>query len=129
HDLFYTRKLFFNFQRELKQDAALDRLNRHLVQPAVNLLTRMEINGCYVNQDQFREVERTLTERRTKALAALDKLCPGVENWGSSKQVCDVLFGKLGLDPLDMTAGGQPSTSESVLKRLAAHHEVPKLLL
>ena len=50
-------------------------------------------------------------------------------NLGSPKQLGDVLFNRLGLDPVRRTSTGQPSTSESVLHELAAVHPLPETVL
>jgi len=50
-------------------------------------------------------------------------------NLGSPKQLGDVLFNRLGLDPVRRTSTGQPSTSESVLQELSAEHPLPATVL
>jgi DNA polymerase-1 len=73
-------------------------------------------------------VEKKLREDIFQLDLQLNAYFPKV-NWGSPQQVAEVLFDKIGLDPLDRTEAGKPSTSESVLKRLAEQHPVPNLLM
>ena len=47
----------------------------------------------------------------------------------STKQLQEILFGKLGLPVLKKTPKGAPSTNEEVLEELAYEHELPKVLV
>jgi DNA polymerase-1 len=50
-------------------------------------------------------------------------------NLGSTKQLGEILFGKLGLPVIKKTPKGSPSTAEEVLAELALDYPLPKLLL
>ncbi|HKW83659.1 MAG TPA: DNA polymerase, partial [Burkholderiaceae bacterium] len=50
-------------------------------------------------------------------------------NLGSTKQIGEILFGKLGLPVKKRTASGAPSTDEEVLDELAADYPLPAKLL
>lgn len=128
HDLFYTRKLKLIFERELKRDPSLHALFYDLIMPTARMFVDIEYEGVYIDVKRLHQVEIELNKRVVEATKIMDKYAPGT-NWGSPKQVGELLFGKLKLSPLDKTAKGAPSTSESVLKRLASQHEVPRELL
>lgn len=138
HDTYYTRKLYYIFLRELKRDKSLYNVFFKLMMPAARLFVKIEKEGVFVDVERLHEVEIELNKRAQDAKKKMDKYAPKVFdkkgrpvefNWGSPKKVGDFLFGKLKLKPLDRTAKGQPSTSESVLKRLAEVHEVPRELM
>lgn len=128
HDLFYTRKLKLIFERELRRDLSLHKVFYDLIMPVARMFVDVEYEGVYVDVKRLHEVEIELNQRVNAATKIMDKYAPGT-NWGSPKQVGELLFGKLKLSPLDKTAKGGNSTSESVLKRLALQHEVPRELL
>jgi DNA polymerase-1 len=47
----------------------------------------------------------------------------------SPKQICEILFERLGLPVIKKTPSGSPSTDEDVLQQLALDYPLPKLLL
>lgn len=128
HDLYYTRKLATLFEKKLKEDEALHKVFHDLLMPVARMFVDIEFNGVHIDLEKRKEVEIELHKRLTVSKAKMDKFAPEL-NWGSPKQVGEFLFGTLGLEPLDKTAGGANSTSESVLKRLAEMHEVPRELM
>lgn len=128
HDLYYTRRLAGIFIRELRRDEMLLQLFQKLIMPVSRLFVDIEFNGVYIDLKQLDVVRKELNVRLNAAQKVMDKYAPGL-NWGSPKQVGDFLFGKLKLKPLDKTGSGGNSTSESVLKRLAEMHEVPRELM
>jgi DNA polymerase-1 len=92
------------------------------------LFVDVEHDGVHVNSEQFDNAEAHLRTQMATAEIELNKYKAGV-NWGSPQQVAKLLFTELGLPIIEETAKGAPSTSESVMKRLASMHPVPSLLL
>lgn len=128
HDLYYTRRLKFIFEKMLKKDASLHKVFHKLLMPVSSMFIDIELEGVLIDKNKFQEVEQILRKRIAESKAKMDKYAPDL-NWASTKQVGELLFGKLGLNPLDKTAGGKNSTSESVLKRLADMHEIPREMM
>jgi DNA polymerase I-like protein with 3'-5' exonuclease and polymerase domains len=128
HDLYYTRKLRYVFGKMLKDDPEVKRVFDKIMMPCANLFIEVEYDGVFVDIDQFDEAEEVLREQYETALAELKEWEPeyvidakGKErpfNWGSPVQLAKLLFEDLGIKPLDRTAAGNPSTSESVIQRL-----------
>jgi DNA polymerase I-like protein with 3'-5' exonuclease and polymerase domains len=128
HDLYYTRKLRYVFGKMLKDDLEVKRVFDKIMMPCANLFIEVEYDGVFVDIDQFDEAEEVLREQYETALAELKEWEPeyvidakGKEqpfNWGSPVQLAKLLFEDLGIKPLDRTAAGNPSTSESVIQRL-----------
>ena len=87
--------------------------------PLVPVLARIERNGALVDARLLGEHSRELGEK----LVALERQAYDIAgeefNLGSPKQLCAILYEKLGCPVLSKTAGGQPSTAESVLAELA----------
>lgn len=128
HDLFYTRKLKQIFSKMLRSDLEVKRVFNKILMPCSNLFVEVEYDGVFIDMDQFEEAEIALREEYDSALKELKEWEPeyvldarGREqpfNWGSPVQLAKLLFEDLGIKPLDVTPAGNPSTSESVIKRL-----------
>lgn len=128
HDLFYTRKLRYVFGKMFKKDPEVRRVFDLIMMPCANLFVEIEYDGVYIDRSQFKDAEEALREQYDSALAELKEWEPDYVldakgkqqpfNWGSSVQLAKLLFEDLGIKPLDKTAAGNPSCSESVIKRL-----------
>lgn len=143
YDLYYTWKLYEWCRERLPDDPATLKLFKHLMMPMSRAYVNIEKRGIYVDPVKLDDAYKFWCEQRDTALAELDRLFPSTNtyknkktkevrtgvNWGSPKQVAEVLFERGGLKPLDLTGGGAPSTSESVLLRLAEFHPAPGLIL
>lgn len=133
HDLYYTRKLRFIFGKMIKRDEGVHNVFRHIIMPCIRLFVEIEYDGVYIDIKQFDEAERVLSEQYNQALAELKQWEPPTKfdkrgrplefNWGSPPQLSQLLFGDpneggLGIEVIETTDAGNPSCSESVLKRL-----------
>ncbi len=142
-DVFYTRKLYFQFRKELKLESDSQWIFENITMPISHVYTDAELHGVYIDPGALEEAADYWRDKANTALKRLDKLCPSDQeykdkksglmrrgvNWGSPDQVAEVLFDRLGLKVLEETAGGKRATSESVLLRLSNKHEVPQLIL
>lgn len=128
HDLLYTRDLKFHLAKMLKEDEEVKAVFDHILMPVANLFLEIEYDGVYINVDQFDDAEAALREQYNAALSALEQWepkdlvdsrgRPQAFNWGSPKQLGELLYGRLKLPVIEKTATGNPSCSESVIKRL-----------
>lgn len=136
HDLYYTRELRFIFGKLLRKEPDVHRVFKKIMMPCANLFVDVEFNGVCIDHTKFAEAEKFLREQYNTALKDLKKWEPPPRrnergkliefNWGSTQQLSALLFGKpktgqpygLGIEPLDKTAAGNPSCSESVIKRI-----------
>lgn len=133
HDLYYTRELYFIFKKMLAKDLDVRRVYREILMPCARLFVEIEFDGVYIDVDKFDDAEAYLREEYNTALEKLAEWEPEPEldkkgrpiefNWGSTQQLAKLLFGDedeggLGIEPLDKTAAGNASCSESVLKRI-----------
>lgn len=128
HDVFYTRQLYFLLNKMLRKERDVKRVFDKIMMPCVNMFIDIEFHGVHVDQSKFDEAEAYLRNRHNEALAKLKEWEPPYVltpkgkkipfNWGSTKQLAKLLFEDLGIQPLDRTKTGAPSTSESVINRL-----------
>ena len=97
--------------------------------PLVPVLTRMEARGVRVDSALLATQTVELSARMGEVQTQAYELAGGPFNLGSPKQLQEILFGKLGLEPVRKTPKGQPSTAEDVLEILAHQHELPRLIV
>lgn len=116
-DLLYTRKLRFIFGKMLNKEGNVKDVFEQILMPASDWFLNAEYNGVYIDQEKMDDAEAYLLEELAAARKELDKWGPGV-NWRSPKQIADLFFDQLGIDPVEKTKTGANSTSESVLKRI-----------
>ena len=98
--------------------------------PLVSTLSRMECRGALVDAELLAEHSRELAVR-LEELTAQAYAAAGEEfNLGSTKQLQEILYDKLGLPALKKTQKGQRSTAEPVLQEFAEDgHELPHVIL
>ena len=112
------------------KEAGLEELFYQTEMPLLLVLSEMEATGVKLDVDELKVFAERLTER----IAALEKEIlemAGVEfNVASPKQVGEVLFEKMKLDPkAKKTKSGQYSTGEEVLTKLKNKHEIIEKIL
>ena len=104
-------------------------LYRELESPLVAVLARMEERGICVDLQAFaaflREVQDELDQRTTRIYAAAG----GEFNIRSAQQLGEVLFNTLQLPTAGKTRGGQLSTAQAALEKLAGRHPVVDAVL
>jgi uracil-DNA glycosylase family 4 len=134
HDLYYTRKLKFVFQKMLATDPQVYQVFSKIMMPCLHIFVEAEYEGCYIDESKMDVVEKELRQKIVEAEKKLKKwiprgyLEPGDEfNWGSTKQLGDLMFSELRIKPTDKTPTGAPSTSEAALKQMD-HQMVTDLL-
>ncbi|QLB44856.1 DNA polymerase I [Mannheimia pernigra] len=125
-----TMKLHQVLWQKLSSEPELVKLFNEIEMPLVSVLSRIERNGVLIDQKklltQSAEIEKRLSEIEQLVHAEAGQTF----NLASTKQLQDILFGKLGLPVLKKTPKGAPSTNEEVLDELAQRgHIVPKLLM
>ncbi len=113
---------------KLDEIPSLRKLNDEIESPLIEVLAEMESNGIAIDPAVLKEQSRVLGERVEELHGKILESAGCDFNPDSPKQLGDVLFNKLGLKILKRTKTG-PSTDIEVLERLAAEHEVPRLIL
>lgn len=137
HDLYYTRELRFAFGRLMQREPGVEQVFKHILMPCANLFVEIEYDGVFIDVDKFEDAEIFLREQYNSALKALAKWEPKNNvnakgkpepfNWGSTQQLGQLLYRTLKLPVIEKTPTGNPSCSESVIKRL--NHPCTEALL
>lgn len=140
-DTGYTRQLYDKLRAELIEQPRLLRIFSKLLMPASHVIQQVEWRGMHVDQerlwDRIAKLQGLVNEQRE----VLDEHNPrgekfsrdGEFNYNSTQQLGRWLFssekkGGLGLDPIEMTKTGNPSTKEAVLIHYRDHPAVQALL-
>lgn len=98
--------------------------------PLVPVLLRMEKFGVRIDSDVLREMSGKLSAEMHRVGEDIFSRSGQRFNINSPKQLGDVLFNKMQLPkPLKYGRGKVVSTAQDVLEELAAHNDVPKLVL
>ncbi len=125
-----TMKLHQTLWHELTQIPALTNLFTRIELPLIGVLSRMERHGVLIDSQTLRNQSEEISARLTALEAQVHEAAGEPFNLASTKQLQEILFGKLGLPVIAKTPKGAPSTNEDVLDELAQQgHLVPKLLI
>ncbi|MDE2060162.1 MAG: DNA polymerase I [candidate division NC10 bacterium] len=112
---------------KLEQSGLLS-LFKTIEMPLIEVLASMEEVGFSVDADQLGELGKELESQLSQIESRIFALAGEHFNINSPKQLADVLFQRLKLQPLKRTKTGY-STNVEVLQRLAMTHELPAEVL
>jgi DNA polymerase I len=93
--------------------------------PLVPVVAAMECRGIKVDRDALAELSRDFARRIAETEQTIFRAVGNEFNIGSTKQLGDVLFEKLGLPGGKKGKTGAYGTDASILEELAPLHEVP----
>ena len=116
------------FLETLKQEDLWD-LYRENVLGLLPVLCDMEFTGVRVDTAILGEMSEEFEKDLGSIEAEIYEKTEKVFNINSTRQLAEVLFGKLGLPARKKTAKGAFSTDSEVLRDLSTIHEVPRLIL
>lgn len=123
-------ELAFNPYREpdweaLKANPALWKLYNEVELPLVQVLRKMEKAGVRFDVELLKQAETELTAELNALEAEIYQLAGSTFNINSPRQVGEVLFDQLHLDPkAKKSKSGQYTTSEEVLQALKERHPI-----
>lgn len=135
HDVFYTLKLSWVFKKMLNADLDVKRVFQKILMPCQAMFILAEFEGVQIDLAKMNDAEKYLRGEVAAAKAKLaqweppptyiekgkkgQKVKVQVEfNWGSPKQVGDLLFNQLDVEPTEWTKKGAASVGESALKQM-----------
>lgn len=108
----------------------LEKLLHDVENPLIQVLTEMEFEGVRIDTESLAELSETLESESKVIEKRVFELAGVTFNLASPKQLGEVLFEKLKLDPkAKKTKTGQYATGEEVLSKLAAEHEIARAIL
>lgn len=124
-----TFQLYELFAPQLKKEN-LENLFYNIEMPLVRVLARMELNGVLLDKDWLLQESKDLENDLKKIESKIFELAGEEFNMNSPKQLGDILFEKLQLDPkAKKTKTGQYATSEDILQKLSSKHEIIQFIL
>jgi len=120
-----TFQLYELFKVELEKTGRLNQVFQEIEMPLVDVLKDMERVGFNLDVDSLKVMSEELAEEEITLESKIKELAGEEFNVSSPKQLGQVLFEKMELDPkAKKTKSGQYSTSEDVLAKLAGKHEI-----
>ncbi len=129
-DAFVTLKLAAKFLSELTKQETLETLFYEIEMPLTLVIAKMERTGIGLDTNHLSNLSQDLETRLKKVEEEIYKLSGLPFNINSPKQVGDVLFNQLGIQPLKKTKGKTGySTDAKVLEQLTDEHEIVSEIL
>ena len=117
------------FEKQLKEEG-LWTLFCEIEMPLMPVLAEMEEAGVMIDTEGLKETSRLFTQQMLELEAEIHSLAGTEFNISSPKQVGEVLFERLALDPkAKKTKKGQYVTNEEVLEALQRKHPVVGMIL
>lgn len=108
----------------------LEKLLHEVENPLIRVLTEMEFEGVKINTESLAELSKELEKESREIEQKVYEMAGETFNLSSPKQLGEVLFIKLALDPkAKKTKTGQFATGEEVLSRMAVDHEIAQAIL
>lgn len=108
----------------------LKKLVEEVENPLIRVLTDMEFEGVRIDTGSLAELSVTLEQESKEIEKRVYELAGVRFNLASPKQLGEVLFEKLKLDPkAKKTKTGQYATGEEILSKLADEHEIAEAIL
>lgn len=119
-----TWQLFQILKKET-EEVHLKKLLYEVEQPLIYTLADMEQTGVRIDMDYLREYSGVLQQDMVEAERTIYQIAGVQFNVSSPKQLGEVLFDHLKLDPnAKKTKTGQYATNEEVLSKLAGEHPI-----
>lgn len=124
-----TLQLKEKFDPILKENE-LEKLFNEVENPLIPVLTEMEFEGVKIDTASLAELSKALETESQEIEKRVYEIAGVHFNLASPKQLGDVLFEKLKLDPkAKKTKTGQYATGEEILSKLANEHEIARAIL
>jgi len=124
-----TFQLYELFAPQLKKEN-LEDLFFSIEMPLMEVLAKMELAGISLDEKWLAQESIDLENDLKQLESKIFELSGEEFNMNSPKQLGDILFEKMQLDPkAKKTKTGQYATSEDVLQKLASKHEIIKHIL
>ncbi|ROH97660.1 DNA polymerase I [Chryseobacterium daecheongense] len=124
-----TFQLYELFAPQLKKEG-LEDLFFKIEMPLMQVLAKMELAGIYLDEKWLAQESLDLESDLKQLESKIFELSGEEFNMNSPRQLGEVLFEKLQLDPkAKKTKTGQYATSEDVLQKLASKHEIIQHIL
>lgn len=121
-------RLAVRMEREIAE-RGMTELYREVEVPLVTVIAEMEERGIGVDRAYLEELGESIRDQLATLERKVHEAAGEPFNVNSTKDLREVLYGKLQLPVLKKTPHGVPSTDHSVLEKLAVHHPMLEHLL
>lgn len=133
-DPYWTMQLYRYYRDKFKGTLKLRRLMNKLVMPVARVFEEIDYGGQFIRLKEFEEARQQLKKDIVRNEQELWQMCraAGIKkkpNWGSPKQVGNILFNRLGLPIIERTPTGAPATGEATLIELQGLHPIGDKLI
>ena len=125
--VYAVHKLQEKTLKELEEINAKD-LFFNIDMPTVEVLSEMQLNGIYVDEEELNIFGKELTNRLEELTKAIYELAEEEFNINSTKQLGEILFDKLKLPVIKKNKSGY-STDVDVLEKLKSEHLIIEKIL
>lgn len=124
-----TYQLYELFAPQLKKEG-LEDLFFKVEMPLMVVLAKMELEGVSLDENWLKKESKDLENDLKNLEEKIFELSGEEFNMNSPRQLGEILFEKMQLDPkAKKTKTGQYATSEDVLQKLVAKHDIIKYIL
>ena len=123
-----ARRLSDALGEDLENDPEIRRLYSELELPLIDVLAGLELAGINLDTARLKALGDEVGRQIDALLQEIFRLAGGEFMPGSTQQLADVLFKRLGLPVLRRGKTG-PSTDQEVLEELAQQHPLPAKIL
>ena len=123
-----TYRLYLYLKEQLEKEPEIKKLFEEVEMPLVAVLATMEFNGVSLDTNLLRKMSGEIEEMLKKLTEEIYQHAGSVFNIDSPKQLAEILFDKLNLQPVRITKTG-PSTDAAVLEQLEDQHPVIEFIL
>ncbi|MEN6385224.1 MAG: DNA polymerase I, partial [Phycisphaerales bacterium] len=122
-DADYCFQVYEYLKAKLEDEPKLKKLFEEMEMPLVDVLTKMELNGVKLDTSILKKLSYEIDGQMEKLTASIHKHAGRTFNIDSPKQLAEVLFDGLGLNPPKQGKTGF-STDADVLDELSGEHEI-----
>ncbi len=123
-----TLRLYHHLRNRLEKLPDTKKLFEELEMPLVSVLAETEYNGVSLDVALLNRMSGDITDAVEKITDKIFRLVGSDFNLDSPKQLAEILFDRLGLEPIRMGKTGR-STDAGVLEQLIDQHEIIPLIL
>ncbi|MBN1788287.1 MAG: DNA polymerase I [Sedimentisphaerales bacterium] len=123
-----TFQLYKYLNARLEEEPKLKQLFEDIEIPLVEVLCAMELAGVKVDVHILKQMSIEINNQLEETTNQIHDLAGGPFNIDSPKQLGEILFERLGLEPVRSGKTG-PSTDAGVLEALAGEHPIIELIL
>lgn len=114
----------------LVKSQGVEKLFHEVENPLIEVLLAMEYEGVSINTEALAELSIELERESREVEKRVFELAGETFNLSSPKQLGEILFVKMNLDPkAKKTKTGQFATGEEVLSKMAGEHEIAQAIL